>query len=91
MTLKYTLTSRATDHLANQIRKQVNTINRNEFRGFKPWTLRLIKTDFDESEAVLKLTFQDEPGPVVRGTHLFAETDFGLFPEGDLKPVTSGE
>lgn len=85
---KYTLTAKTTEHLAAQIGKQQNTINKLPFRKFKPESLRLIEVKFREENQQLTLTFQDEPGPVIRGTHLFAVSDFGLFPNAELVEVT---
>jgi len=84
---KYTLTAKTTEYLAVQISKQQNTLNKLQFRDFKPETIRLTEVKFNESNQRLTLTFQDEPGPVIRGTHLFAVSDFGHFPNADLIEV----
>lgn len=84
----YTLKAKTTEHLAAQIAKQQNTLNKHQFRNFKPESIRLVDVKFTESNQQLVLTFQDEPGPVVRGTHLFAVSDFGHFPNADLIEVS---
>lgn len=85
---RYTLTAKTTEHVAAQIGKQQNTLNKHQFRDFKPKSLRLIEVKFVESNQQLTLTFQDEPTPFVPGSHLFAVSDFGLlFPNVDLVEV----
>lgn len=85
---KYTLTAKTTEHLAAQIAKHQNTLNKYQFRDFKPKSLRLIEVKFVESNQQLTLTFQDDLGPFVPGSHLFAVSDFGvLFPNAELIEV----